>query len=644
MEIKSKIELNKKTHSLRVSQIIGGFGIGAMVDFSDQTLMVASSQLWDIYTIIHDERLQKSLKVKELRMPPTSETGSSISMVRFPKWYFCPKCRTFKPITEWDKDYNYANKDKEMKFPKCLDCNRKVIPAGIITICNRGHINDFPWIEWTHYNNQSGFKDICDAPNIKIKTGSSNLGLEGIKLKCENCGATTTMKGAFGGFNSCNDNYKNPFELLKLKFKDDEIKSKKIEEAFICKGNTPWNGKKEKCTEYPITVQRGALNVYFPKVESSIIIPPYSQFENRIIEENKKFKDFMSLYNQSIKKNKLDKFIDNFFDDYVEDISEDTNIKIETVRKILKRKINNKEEITTKNKYREEEYEALKGNISKIAKNTNDFKIEEQNIDDYNCDKLSKVVLVKKLREVRALIGFSRINPPDNNIFGECEDIEKNKKSKFVSLKGKDDFYPAYQSRGEGIFIELNEEKITKWINSNINISKRVSVINNRYNEYIKNTYGGERCVTEKFVLLHTLAHLLIRELSFECGYATASLVERIYCNEKEDEKSMAGILIYTASGDSEGTLGGLVRQGKSDTFPNIIKKALERAKWCSNDPVCIESTGQGRNSLNLAACHACTLLPETSCEEFNLLLDRKLLVGGLDDEIEGFFSEYINF
>ena len=130
--------------------------------------------------------------------------------------------------------------------------------------------------------------------------------------------------------------------------------------------------------------------------------------------------------------------------------------------------------------------------------------------------------------------------------------------------------------------------------------------------------------------------------MSFECGYNISSLKERIYCGEAADGKEMAGILIYTASGDSEGTLGGLVRQGRYDTFPGIYKKAIESAVICSNDPVCSLSNGQGRDSLNLAACYSCCLLPETCCEEFNVFLDRGVAVGTYDNKKLGFFHEQL--
>ncbi len=101
----------------------------------------------------------------------------------------------------------------------------------------------------------------------------------------------------------------------------------------------------------------------------------------------------------------------------------------------------------------------------------------------------------------------------------------------------------------------------------------------------------------------------------------------------------MQGVLIYTASGDSEGTMGGLVRQGEPDRLPDTIERAVRKAQWCSSDPVCIESTGQGTDNANLAACHACVLISETSCEEGNRLLDRATVVGTPDDPGAGFFQ-----
>jgi hypothetical protein len=149
------------------------------------------------------------------------------------------------------------------------------------------------------------------------------------------------------------------------------------------------------------------------------------------------------------------------------------------------------------------------------------------------------------------------------------------------------------------------------------------------------------RNIDARFVLLHTFAHILIRELSFRAGYGSASLRERIYCNLEPGSDPMTGLLIYTASGDAEGTLGGLVALGKPGQFEDLVEAALRRAGWCSNDPVCIE--GGMRGIENLSACHGCTLLPETSCEEGNRLLDRAVLVGKVDDPTLSFFSSIRN-
>ena len=180
---------------------------------------------------------------------------------------------------------------------------------------------------------------------------------------------------------------------------------------------------------------------------------------------------------------------------------------------------------------------------------------------------------------------------------------------------------------------------IDSWIEAHPAVVERAARLNHNYaTSFIRKNHP--RTITPKFLMLHTLSHLLISQLSFECGYSIASLSERLYCAEESDGKKMAGIFIYTASGDAKGTLGGLVRQGRPDAFPRILRKAIANAKTCSNDPVCIMSRGQGRDSLNLAACHACGLLPETCCEERNAFLDRGVIVGTYENPEIGFWND----
>jgi len=243
----------------------------------------------------------------------------------------------------------------------------------------------------------------------------------------------------------------------------------------------------------------------------------------------------------------------------------------------------------------------------------------------YGLEKIfEKIVLVDKLREVRVLRGFQRINPSNDDFVP-------------VDLKNEKDWLPATEVFGEGIFIAFSIGKINEWEKKNSDsINNRLSTMQNTHR---KEELDFLKVPSPRFVLLHTFAHLLIRQLSFECGYSSSSLRERIY----SDDNKMAGILIYTADSDSEGALGGLVRQGKSDRFISTVLTALERGSWCSSDPVCRELPGQGMRGLNKAACHSCALLAETSCISHNALLDRMLLVGKDEKSNYGFFNPIID-
>ena len=239
--------------------------------------------------------------------------------------------------------------------------------------------------------------------------------------------------------------------------------------------------------------------------------------------------------------------------------------------------------------------------------------------------------MVPKLKETRALTGFSRLIPAG----GETDLKELRKKMS----RNPVDWLPAIEVYGEGIFFEFNHETIQEWLRDE-NLKKRISLLDTALaKSKLYHHYSGASLKTE-FVMIHTFAHLMINQLSFECGYGSSSLRERIYCEKYDNRNEMHGVLIYTASGDSEGSLGGLVQQGKTGILENTIFAAITNARWCSSDPVCIESTGQGTDSCNLAACYNCALLPETSCECGNRLLDRGVVIGTLDNPELGFFSK----
>jgi hypothetical protein len=142
-----------------------------------------------------------------------------------------------------------------------------------------------------------------------------------------------------------------------------------------------------------------------------------------------------------------------------------------------------------------------------------------------------------------------------------------------------------------------------------------------------------------RYVLLHSLSHALIRQFSVECGYAAASLQERIYSASPESGEEMAGILIYTAAPDSEGTLGGLVTLGETANLERHLDQALESLEICAGDPLWAETApGQDGLSLHGVACHNCLFLPETSCERGNRYLDRSTLVATIERDTYAFF------
>ena len=623
MKIKDCRQIDPASHSVRRGQAVLQYGVGAMIDFPSQVLMTALPEEWKQVEIIHDERLEKLLGVKHFITP--SDTG--LPFVRFPRWYFCPKCRSFKPIEEWQKEHAHSAKRRGgaedtymLKRLSCATDKQELVPARIVTVCECGHIDDFPWVNWVHRQNKFGEKDVCSNPKLLFKTGTSaTSGLEGVEIECESCGAKASLFGAF-----------NPETFEEIE------KSSKFFTRFICSGKHPWKNERESCGKYPVAKQRGASSVYFPRVVSSLVIPPYSSFLTSKVEESPVFKKITDIIQDSIDdcENEFEqaKVINKKIDKYANELAADIYEDEEAVKAVLKRKLLPADEIELTGdkeiKYKAEEYKALTDKITSENFERDEFKREGVDTSLYKIKGLKSLALIHKVKEVTALIGFSRIEPTHSMDSSD---------GRFVSVKKKEtEYYPATISRGEGIFLEFNKSELRKFFDTK-EFKSRAESLNKKYNESF---YGAnnQREIDSEFLFIHTLAHLLIKEMSFNCGYPTASIRERIYYGEAEGE-DMCGMLIYTTGGDAEGTLGGLVRQGYSDCLPGILKKALERAQFCANDPVCSFSSGQGIEALNYAACHTCVLLPETCCEFSNILLDRTVLIGNMDKSIKGFFS-----
>jgi hypothetical protein len=215
----------------------------------------------------------------------------------------------------------------------------------------------------------------------------------------------------------------------------------------------------------------------------------------------------------------------------------------------------------------------------------------------------SRITLVERLTETRALVGFRRILPAGDAMA--------------AISRGNMRWRPAFQVRGEGLFLELRSDRVAEFEGR---VTERLRALIDR----AVSVSARRRAflpISARLLLLHTFAHLLIKRLSFDAGYGASSIRERLYGAEGEED--MAGVLLYTAAGDADGTLGGLVELGRPGRLERAVAGALEDARWCGSDPICVESRGQGPDSLNLAACHACALLPETCCELQNRILDR---------------------
>ncbi len=605
---------------LRRSALVGPWGVGAIVPFPhDESLMIAGLDMW-YYTdpkpfIIKDERLEKRLGVKELRWPPdyrdikTDRVNCNITIpaVRFPRWHYCPYCGSMKQANPYGHRQPSCDAFPWENGRKC-DPDRKIknrmIPERFVVVCPSGHIDDFPVAEWLHHD--SGKEYDPDTCHIRRSTGGTSAALTGVRYQCT-CGANKSIAAAL-----------RPGALKKINYK--------------CKGSRPWLGipedKEHPCncdTELLKVVQRGATNVWFPDTRSSIHIPTDDEKSSRRV-----IAAVNSCY-KVIANHRVNGELDR---DMVKLFAESNEVDADELYEALKCRIESLEglpevsESMSEDEYRMAEYKKL---IKSSGSDVLDFFSVNKPIDDYHPSirpYFNSISLVHKLHETRALVGFSRLEP--------CVGRDINESKKTLRL-GKANWLPAIEVFGEGIFIEFNHQTLKTWAERK-DVKERIGIMNKAYRQSF---YGKHETnnLRPEFVLLHTFAHILINQLSYECGYGSSSIRERIYCEKCADEISMCGVLLYTASGDSEGSLGGLVRQGEPGRLEETIITAIYNAEWCSSDPICIESRGQGPDSCNLSACHNCALLPETCCENGNRLLDRGVVVGILENKSLGFFD-----
>lgn len=462
---------------------------------------------------------------------------------------------------------------------KCTHCSAPLIPSRFIAVCEEGHIEDFPYRAWVH---QGQKPDESRPHELSLRATGGTGSLSGIVIRCR-CGEERSMEGAFSR------------DALR------GIRS--------CRGYRPWlrTNSEGGCGKPLRTTQRGASNVWFSNVLSVLSIPPWSEGLQKFVQSN--WGTLGLDLDREMLTTLAEKVIEKAGVDY-------------SVEELLTAVEARKEEAghgRSEAETRAEEYRALCQGRSGGA--DADFVAEvakppagiEQFVD--------LVTVVSRLREVRAFTGFSRLQP--NRPASEASAIAENA-----------DWLPAIAVHGEGVFLRLNQETLGPW-ESHTKVRERVDELQERWRRsflYDKST------LTPRFVLAHTLAHALIDQWSLAGGYPAASLRERVFADEEG-----VGVLIYTAAADSAGSLGGLIAQAEPARLGSSLEEAVRRYAWCSSDPVCSETRSQGAEGLNMAACHSCALIPETSCENRNGLLDRALLVGVPGERGFGFFSSFID-
>ena len=622
----------------RRSQGVVPFGVGAIIDFKEESLMAAGLDVWPTETSgeqrtallgacqVLDGRLADRLSVEFGRpiryflSPAEAQERAAIGatprldrapmpFVRFPNWYFCPRCRVLKDIA-WNTQSlgdtlkcSHMGRRVEGKGEPCGSLHAKrrphLSPVRFVAACEGGHIMDFPWREWAHKDSDRS----CGGGGDLYLYSTPAAGLAGVRVMCSACGASNSMAGAFRE------------NVLADIFAD-------------CPGHRPWLGPDahEKCVHFPQTIQRGASNAYFAKVVSSILIPPYSAKIRQMLDRPDIWDEILSI--PLVDGNPHEPFLRT----KAKNLGLDADSFAQAVRERMSVQGGEKSpQDLSETRYRFEEYKAFLG-PRPPAQERQDFDTRSVSADEYGgafAQLFERVVLVRKLRETRVLTGFSRIVPPDA-VRGEPAQLSRKPKP----------WLPGFSVRGEGIFLQFRRTALDAW-SARRGVEPRAALVAARSAAVNRARGLPVRPLSPDMLLVHTLSHLLIRQLAFECGYDSSSIRERLYVSS-DDETRMAGFLLYTASGDSEGTLGGLVRQGEPGRLETTIRAGMRNAVICSSDPLCIESSGQGLFSLNLAACHACSLLPETSCEESNSLLDRALAVGTPDHPELGYLTAFL--
>ena len=593
------------TRNLRVGQAITVFGPGAIIDIGDESFVNCTIDHWadprtnqthHAYSICRLDRLSTKLGVRQLWQPSVEDRGFgrgtpwSICTHRFPSWMFCQSCRR---MHQWS--WQEEGLLKSGQIPACKHCSpqkrRPLVPMRWVQVCDRGHLDDIDW-NWEVHRVSEGCTN-KDAGSLVFKSrAKGGSGLDGLEVRCSRCNAAQTIRQIIARVN-----------------------------GRVCHGGQPWMRRSERiqCDGRWKVSQRGDSNVHFSVVASALDIPEGSGSQGATTVHN--LDDLRRFFAQIATVDPALIRQTPIFKDAVAAMGGDADSLFERLSAgeaepgVVTASAGSGFDADA---IKSAEYPVLKSPVTAdtIEFSGRSYRPDRSDFGTEVATLIDSISLLDRLREVRAFRGFHRLKPGDSD--------------RMIAAGAARDWLPAYEVFGEGIFIDFDPTAIHAWQ------ARLPGEAGQRLKGLLTRIAAAGLSYLPKpnlpFLAVHAFSHGLMRQLSFDCGYAASSLRERLY-----QVGNRLGLLIYTAAGDSEGTLGGLVRMGESCQLGDVIARTLREMAWCSGDPICLESIGQGISGLNEASCHACMLVSETSCECGNALLNRRLAVG--DTHLEGLFS-----
>jgi len=599
----------QKYTPVRFSHLMSYAGVGAIVRGAEDKLMVVTDiRYWtDKLDNISSEiipyvtRVSISLEIdKELRMPPKAKEnergeieGSYLPAVLFPTYAKCPKCGLLHN-NPWRKQ-NKRLTDNVL----CEVCESKLEQTTWCAVSNKGHLSEVPWHYICHQKSDGTCKVDFESTYLKLTTDKNGKRI----VKCDRC-------RRYNSYEKSNE----------------ESKLSRIDRV------QPWIYESAPELEEEDVVEILEVNnpgVYLPERVNALVIPPESRISKTSVVDR--------IYNNSTLRREIERMkLPLRRKGKLKEAATEYRCSVDEVKLALKEIENGYpyfDENITVGDLLEDEYQAFLEEIEDVA-DDEDF-VTIHKTDEFHAlksdslsDELNGIInmvgnhiVATRLREIQVFKGFYR--GYEGKLKRKEKTIDVKRELVLPDIVGKSNWLPAIELFGEGLFFTIDEKNLEKWEALSA-VKKRANKIRERY-EKSEVTLAVDIEVTPRFLLLHTLAHLLIRELETTAGYPAASLRERIYSSQ---DRKMAGVLIYTTVADIVGSLGGIVESAEPKEFLTLLDGVFKHARWCSLDPVCTEHQGQGPGWLNRAACHACALVPEPSCAYGNIFLDRVFIKG----------------